>query len=536
MAITVPEQLFLQRWKNIDFTGWNEAEVREGFIIDLLHTLGYRKGTTYDLELEKSLKLAEPYHRIGRKKVDIDYAPSVRKRFFWIIEAKPGKAKEMKMGDLLQVHLYAVHPEVQARLVVLINGWQIRVYDALTLTSWDDPLLVVNQTDAEDKFRELREMIGAPSMLAYQRKRLLDIVHTTLESEVDVGAFDGLATQLRTLASEGRRVVEENARKLWVSAMRKYFEDEEAELKTDTTAVLFVKMDLPEDGRPLPAREFVRRVTAADPGEQARLVDLLAMKYRARPHNIFRVLALHALVDLCEAGISVPRSSYVTSIPTSIDELALANVGYWSFNDLANALCHLDNVAMRIAMKMCLRARPLFEQILEAWEASMTTEERVKHRPALDGLVIKSAGHLQEIIWRWYCSGNSSAAVWDGIWNLHAVEAELDKMPPLPAAGSSLDFYGFAFWGLSHDQLLVGTWDVLSRAKAGVLTTAGVDPRVLDFAGKSHEEVRAQIPQERRAPSGWVRTKTTGDVTAALAKVLAVRLASTVGQQVQRTS
>ena len=114
--VTIPEQLFLHRWKSIDFTEWNETEVREGFIIDLLHTLGYRKGTTYDLEMEKSLKLAKPYHRIGRKKVDIDYAPAIRKRYFWIVEAKPGKATAMKMGDLIQVHLYAVHPQIRSAI------------------------------------------------------------------------------------------------------------------------------------------------------------------------------------------------------------------------------------------------------------------------------------------------------------------------------------------------------------------------------------------------------------------------------------
>ncbi len=325
-TVTIPEQLFLSRWKSIDFAEWNETEVREGFIIDLLHTLGYRKGTTYDLEMEKPLTLAKPYHRIGREKVNIDYAPAIRKRYFWIVEAKPGKAQEMKMGDLLQAHLYAVHPEVQARLVVLANGWQVRVYDALTLSSWDDPLLVVNQSDKEEVFVELREMLGAPKMLAYQRKRLLDIVRTTLESEVDIGVLDNLAGELFASSPQMAGGSSKRTQKLWMSSMKKHFDDEEAELRKDTTEVLFVKMDLPTDGRPHPAREFVRRIVQAGPPEQARLVDELAMHYRGRPHNIFRVLALHAFVDLAEAGIVVPRSSYVTSISGCIDELAQAEV------------------------------------------------------------------------------------------------------------------------------------------------------------------------------------------------------------------
>jgi hypothetical protein len=42
-------------------------------------------------------------------------------------------------------------------------------------------------------------------------------------------------------------------------------------------------------------------------------------------------------------------------------------------------------------------------------------------------------------MWRWYCSESSGA----GIWNLHAIEAELEKLPPMPSQGESVDFYGY---------------------------------------------------------------------------------------------
>lgn len=173
-------------------------------------------------------------------------------------------------------------------------------------------------------------------------------------------------------------------------------------------------------------------------------------------------------------------------------ELAVSNIGYWAYSEVVNALCHLDNVAMRVAMKMCLRGRPLFEQILEAWKAAMTAEEKVKQGPSLDGLAISSTGHLQEIMWRWYCSGSSGAAIGDAIWNPACHRSRTRRICPVPAQGEALDFYGFEFLGLSHDQLRVGTWNVLKR-KVRVLQAAGVDPSVLDFAAKTHEEVRSQI-------------------------------------------
>ncbi|MEQ1734959.1 MAG: hypothetical protein ABL886_00850 [Rhodoglobus sp.] len=530
MALTASDRLFLTRWKGIDFTAWNEAEVREGFVIDLLHTLGYRKGTTYDLEMEKPLKLSEPFHRIGRQKVDIDYAPSVRKRYFWIVEAKPGKSKAMDAGDLLQVHLYAVHPEVQARLVVLVNGWQIRVYDALTMTTFDKPLLILDQPGTDDSFAEMKDMLGAERMLEFQRKRLLDIVQETLVTEVDVDAVSALSVQLRKLEADAKKVVEANARQLWTSSRKKFDEEEEAELRGLSLSVLQVRMDLPNDGRPVSAREFVRRVVDGDEAERRRLVDWLVMQCRARPHSIFRVLALQALLDLADKGVSVPRSTYVTSMVASINELTQANISYWAFSDLANALCHLDNAAMRIAMKLCLRVgQPFFEELLSAWKGAMTAAEKVVRAPSLESLVSSTAGHVQEILWRWYCSEASATAVWDGIWNLHAIEAELDKLPPLAAHGEILDFHGWEFIGQSHDQLRTGTWNVLKRRRT-LLAAEEIDQRVRDFAGKTHEAIRAEMPTELRAPPGWKRRRTSADANEIFTKALVTRVVATLGQ------
>lgn len=529
-GLTVPEQLFLARWKSIDFTGWNEAEVREGFVIDLLHTLGYRKDTAYDLEMEKPLKLAEPFHRIGRKKVDIDYAPSVRKRYYWIVEAKPGKTKKMDLGDLLQVHLYATHPEIQARLVVLTNGWQVRVYDALTLSSFDDALLVLDQGDQEDSFIELREMLGAPSMLRFQRSRMLDIIRGTLAAEVDVGAYNTLAGQLHKLISDGKSIVEENQKKLWMAAWKDRMDEEEDELRTASLEVLFVKMDEPWDGRPASAREFVRRVQEAGAADQSKLIDELAMHYRGRPHNIFRVLALHSLVALMNLGLQVPKSSYVISIPDCVNELALSNMNYWR-TGYDMPLCHLDNAACRVAVKLCLRVgTPHFEEMLDVWKSAMTAEEKAKIAPCLEGLVSSTASHVQEIFWRWYCCKQTGGQIWNGIWDLQAIEAELDKLPPKPSS-QSLDFYGFQFMGRSWDQLRAGTWNVL-RQRPGLQCQDGIDPRVLAFAQSSREEVAAGLPTEDLGPPDRIPQKTMADALEALVIALRLRVAATVGQQI----
>lgn len=119
---------FIDEWKRTDFSTYNEMDVRENFIAPLLKLLGYGKNKVNDVLTERSLKLTEPFQRIGRKNIRIDYMPTIRLKSFWIMEAKPGYA-ELEIGDFLQAYFYAVHPEVQVQYIVLCNGKRIDIYN-----------------------------------------------------------------------------------------------------------------------------------------------------------------------------------------------------------------------------------------------------------------------------------------------------------------------------------------------------------------------------------------------------------------------
>jgi hypothetical protein len=168
-TLSEQELTFARGWARRDFSSWNENDIREEHLAPLLLTLGYAKGTVNDILREKTLALAAPYHRVGRKKVAIDYIPTVRLQGFWILEAKPGSPREMTFGDLLQAHLYAIHPEVQARLFALSNGWSMRIYDALTVKSWDDAIFTLNS------LMQRRDSLGCGSC-CMQRPSLLPFV------------------------------------------------------------------------------------------------------------------------------------------------------------------------------------------------------------------------------------------------------------------------------------------------------------------------------------------------------------------------
>lgn len=526
--LSVVEEAFLHRWKSIDFTGWNEAAVREGFIIDLLHTLGYRKGTTYDLEFEKPLKLTAPYHRVGRKKVAIDYAPAVRKRHFWIVEAKPGTPRSLAFDDLLQVHLYAVHPEVQARLVVLTNGWQVRVYDALTMASFDDALLVVDQADPEQSFGELRDMLGAQTMLKYQRDRLVSIARDTFASEVDVDALRSFRQEMTNLLTAQEATVQQNAQELWVAAWKDGLEKEKRELKDVALSVLFVRMDLPEDSRSVSPDEFVRRVVESPHEQRTALVEELVLKYYGRPHNVFRVLALRAMVNLLELGIEPTAGRFFKSVRATVEGMARTNISYGESNALTNSLCHLDNAAMRTAYKLCSRLGGDYLTGLNSERlAAMTPRERAAERPTVEDLVVPTVAHLQEVLWRRYCSKSPAEEVWSGIWHLKSIEDDLGKTPPSALTTMNLLSGAWEYVGLSHDHLRVGTWNVLRRADERVRSMLPSD--LVSFTAQTHREVIEATPQGRPPPEGWSPSEEP-ELEMLLSKVFGLRTVSALAR------
>jgi hypothetical protein len=82
----------LERLATLDFTSFNETDVRETYIRPILTLLGYQKDRDYSVSTETSFTLGEPFLRIGRDRIKLDYLNTVRKQNFWLIEAKDGSA------------------------------------------------------------------------------------------------------------------------------------------------------------------------------------------------------------------------------------------------------------------------------------------------------------------------------------------------------------------------------------------------------------------------------------------------------------
>ena len=132
MTPVTPIHERLSQLEALDFTGKGEAFVESRFITPLLECLGYETHEDYDVRRhgddETSLRLHYPPVERGAERVkhyNPDYIPKIRKRMFWVIEAKSPKdvAHPFDVKYLVQGMQYCIHPEIQAKyLLVCANS------------------------------------------------------------------------------------------------------------------------------------------------------------------------------------------------------------------------------------------------------------------------------------------------------------------------------------------------------------------------------------------------------------------------------
>ncbi len=117
----------------MDFTSWNEQDVREEIIAPLLRRLGYKKGTENNIRRGDQLKLEYAKEILGTpKKKDRpqvgfpDYILDAGSKR-WVIDAKSPDCQIGKW-EIWQAYSYAKHHEVRAVCFCLCNGKELQIY------------------------------------------------------------------------------------------------------------------------------------------------------------------------------------------------------------------------------------------------------------------------------------------------------------------------------------------------------------------------------------------------------------------------
>jgi hypothetical protein len=208
---------------------YSEADVREEVITPILRTMGYAKESAFSVGRETTLNFLD-------KRLSVDYSITLWQENFWIIEAKkPNVTKgKFKYKQLWQAVQYAVHPEINAALVVLCDGHALEIFDREE--SLEEPILRVERKNLIRDFDKIRVLLGPLQAWFFQKRRIIRLIDKVLDKEFQLGRME----EIRQLTDSRLRAKEQQTisnRRALIAV--KDFADEVAYLKgADTYEII----------------------------------------------------------------------------------------------------------------------------------------------------------------------------------------------------------------------------------------------------------------------------------------------------------
>lgn len=272
-----PLETQLRKLEALDFTAKAEAFVESRFLTPLLECLGYETHKDYEVlrhgDDGASFKLSYPPVERGAQKVkhyNPDYVPTIRKKMFWIIEAKSPKdvPHPFDVKYLVQGLQYCIHPEIQAQYLLVSNGVVSSVFDAHGAVFLDQdmytPVLEFRASDLSQRWPEIYDMLGV--------ERLRTRIEVNLKSAYDKLCLSSLDRNYpRELLNRIGASAGENAQTIARTVNRMYIEQLDAErdasLKTmesfDVEQIFSCLDDPMLTGPTTQAHVFIRKSSAA---------------------------------------------------------------------------------------------------------------------------------------------------------------------------------------------------------------------------------------------------------------------------------
>ncbi len=196
----------LYKIEALDLSGFYEQEVRTFVIDPIVRILGYDKGTDF------SVDLGRPIEFLDKKKFP-DYRFNLWQENFWLIEAKRPIPDRGSFGydDLAQAIEYAIHPNMNAALVVLCDGLKIEIFDreeSITI-----PVLHVERQNLRRDFDKIRALLEPIQVWFFQRRRIVRLIDKVFDKEFNLQRLDEFRWLIDQRLASKRLVVLENFRR-----------------------------------------------------------------------------------------------------------------------------------------------------------------------------------------------------------------------------------------------------------------------------------------------------------------------------------
>jgi hypothetical protein len=222
----------LKKLQQLNFEGRGESFVESNFLTPLLECLGYETHKDYEVRRHgdegMSFKLRYPPVDKGAQKVrnySPDYMPTIRKKLFWVIEAKSPRGVSAPFDDqyLVQGLQYCIHPEIQAPYLFVTTGLASSVYDAHGSVFLDaavyKPILEFRSDEVLSRWPEIYGLLGVEKIRCRIEQQLKLMYDKLSLSSLDRDYPAVLLKRIGASAGENAKTIERTVNRLFVEGM-----------------------------------------------------------------------------------------------------------------------------------------------------------------------------------------------------------------------------------------------------------------------------------------------------------------------------
>ncbi len=313
-----------------------------------------------------------------------------------------------------------------------------------------------------------------------------------LRNEIDVKKVKEFKYEVDKKFNDLAIQTEDNKKILQRSLFRKRLEDDLHKIQSISLENLLIEMDIPVNNNLFAANEFIRRIQGSDITEQLILIKKIINYCNNRPHAIFRVSIVHIIAQLIDDSVILEIEGKPFDLISYLNNLLLNNIKYWNSNNIQYALCHLDNITVRLAKIMSINL--FLNKIVEM--IKIINQER-KDREILEKsidpayIMLNYYNFFGEMFWIDFCSLNNEEEIWDGYRLCQYAISLVSKLPSGKYPKGEEDLTQFENYGGTFDMYCYGTWDIM-RKHSGILR--GLNQEIIDFINLEHNQVRTKIP------------------------------------------
>ncbi len=456
---------FIMIWETTDFSDMNETDIREEFITPLLDVLGYSHNKIDKILREKSLSLKNKYHKIGRTKIIIDYIPKFRLKKFWIIEAKRGNDDFSDEDAFLQAHFYAIHPEIQAKYIVLINGKEIRIYDSYEAENIGDVLLKCDSDNCREHFDKIYELLSADTFLKNYYLGIIKDIKKALEVELDVSRFKNFYQDVQNIARLSEKTIQRN-----IYSYYKFVQNQNDNIikklgKKVKIETLFDLLNYPSN-LSYPIEEILKRINNSDDITKRKIINKLN-QYSKKPliFSNFMISTLIIYINLLKSSNNDISTSFIKEIFDYCQIICRNNFHYWEHDPIKNIGIHLENLVTRLSRLYVFntyldRAIKEFNEL----EKTIPIEKQIDDNISLISHMI---GNVEKYVCFFFEEMNKFSTLTE-LTNLYSYYIEFEeivnKMPfkDYPKEDDR-DLYYYELYGHRFDKCIFGTYHAVKK-------------------------------------------------------------------------